>query len=141
MSSWQTFPEASWSPIGGCLSGFGPGEGTYGMAYALEEDSGQFLNGRVSATVRLAGNRAINGAGVVFRASASRSFAAFYLVTDDTTPDLYSVRLAASKFGKLNLLVGLKNSIKVPGLRFQIAAQFFSGDVVGQVVTDLGTHT
>lgn len=141
MSNWHAFPKRAWSPIGGVLSGFGDGEGSYGAAYAIDKNTGPFLNGRVSAYVRLAGNRPINGAGVISRADELRSFAAFYVVTDNTAPDLYSVRLAAFKHGKLASLVGLKHSISIPSCQFHIALQFFSGDMIGQVATELETHT
>jgi hypothetical protein len=108
MSSWRAFPRGSWSPIGRVLSGFGDGEGAYGAAYAIDTNTGPCLNGRVSATIRLAGDRPLNGAGVIARANELRAFAAFYVVIDDPTADLYSVRLAAFKDGKLLSLVGLK---------------------------------
>src|SRR6185503_10069661 len=109
--------------------GFGNGEGPYGVAYAIDTNIRPFLNGRVSADIRLAGDRPINGAGVITRANELRSFAAFYVVTDDKTSDLYSVRLAAFKHGKLESLIGLNNSISIPNRQFHIAMQFFSGDI------------
>lgn len=141
MSNWRTFPKGAWSSIGGLLSGFGKGEGSYGAAYAIDSNSEPILNGRVSASIRLAGDRPINGAGVISRANELRSFAAFYVVTDDMAPDLFSVRLATFKYGKLNSLAGLKHPIPIPNRQFHIALQFFSGDMVGQVVTELETHT
>ena len=141
MSNWQTFPNKSWSPIGKILSGFGNGEGAYKSAYAINIDAGLFLNGRVSAYIRLAGKRPINGAGVICRANETRSFVAFYVVTDESSPDLYSVRLAAFKYGKIVSLVGLKHSISLPNRQFHISLQFFSGEMVGEVVTETETHT
>jgi len=141
MRNWRTFPERSWTPVGGVLSGFGRGEGSYKAAYAIDVNAGPFLNGRVSAHVLLAGSRLISGAGVIFRANELSSFAAFYVVNDEAAPDLYSVRLAAFKHGKLTSLVGLKNSIPISGRQFHISGQFFSGEIVGQVVVELETHT
>jgi hypothetical protein len=141
MSNWQTFPDKTWSQIGKVLSGFGNGEGAYGTTYATNKDAGSFLNGRVSAQIRLAGDRPINGAGVICRANELRSFVAFHVLTDETSPDLYSVRLAAFKYGKLVSLVGLKHSISIPNRQFYISLQFFSGEIVGELVTDTETHT
>jgi hypothetical protein len=141
MSNWQTFPNKSWSSIGKILSGFGDGEGAYKTAYAINIDAGSFLNGRVSAYIRLAGDRPINGAGVICRANEMRSFVAFYVVTDNTSPDLYGVRLAGFKYGKIESLVGLKHSIAIPNRQFHISLQFFSGEIVGEVVTETETHT
>ncbi len=141
MRNWHTFPNKSWSSIGKILSGFGDGEGAYKSAYAINIDTGLFLNGRVSAYIRIAEDRPVNGAGVICRANEMRSFVAFYVVTDNTSPDLYSVRLAAFKYGKIESLVGLKHSIAIPNCQFHISLQFFSGEIVGEVVTETETHT
>jgi hypothetical protein len=142
MSNWKTFPNnKSWSPIGKILSGFGDGEGAYSSSYAINIDTGSFLNGRVSARILLAGNRPINGAGVICRANEMRSFVAFYVVTDDTSPDLYSVYLAAFKYGKIVSLVKLKNSIAIPDRQFHVSLQFFSGEMIGEVVTETETYS
>lgn len=141
MSSWRTFPKGSWSSIGKVLSGFGHGEGSYDSAYAIDESTGAFLNGRTSAQIRLAGNQLINGAGLVCRANQLWSFASFYAVTDNEVPDMYSVRLAAFKDGRLDSLVGLKNPISIPDRHFHITLQFFSGEIIGEIATELETHT
>ena len=142
MSNWHTFPnKKSWSSIGKTLSGYGEGEGAYEIAYSINIDTGSFLNGRVSADIRLAGDRPINGAGVICRANEMRSFVGFCIITDDTCPDLYSVRLAAFKYGKIESIVGLKNSISIPNRQFHISLQFFSGEMIGEVVTEIETHT
>lgn len=140
MSSWRVFPKGQWTPVGKVLSGFGQGEGAYGAAYAIDISAGQFLNGRVSTYVRLAGGPRINGAGVICRADELHSFIAFCIVTDDVAPDRFSVRLAGFKHGKLVSLIGLKESIQVPAGEFHIALQFFSGDMVGQVTIGTETH-
>lgn len=142
MSNWHTFPNnKSWSPIGKILSGFGDGEGAYSSAYAINIDTGLFLNGRVSARILLARNRPINGAGIICRANEMRSFVAFYVVTDDTSPDFYSVRLAAFKYGKIVSLIGLKKSIAISDRQFHVSLQFFSGDMIGEIITETETHT
>lgn len=141
MSSWRAFPDQAWSMTGEALSGFGKGEGSYGAAYAIDVESGPFLNGRVSATLRLAGDRAVQGAGVVARADELRSFAAFYVVTDEVNPDRYSVRIGAFKYGKLISLRGLKNPIAIEDQQLQIALQFFSGEMVGEVLTGTASYT
>lgn len=144
MSNWHTFPNKAWSPIGASsrvLSGFGDGEGAYKSSYAINVDAGSFLNGRISAYIRIAGDRPINGAGVICRANETRSFVAFYVVTDDTSPDLYSVRLAAFKYGKIESLVGLKSPVSIPNRQFHISLKFFSGEMIGEIVTEAETHT
>lgn len=143
MSNWHTFPNKTWSPIGDSskvLSGFGDGEGAFKSAYTVNVDAGSFLNGRISAYIRIAGDRPINGAGVICRASETRSFVAFYVVTDDASPDLYSVRLAAFKYGKIESLVGLKNSILISNREFHISLQFFSGEMIGEIVVGAVKH-
>jgi TIR domain len=141
MSNWHSFPNKSWSPIGKILSGFGDGEGAYESAYAINVDASSFLNGRISAQIRIAGDRPINGAGIICRANETRSFVAFYVVTDDTSPDLYSVRMTAFKYGKIESLVALKKSILIPKRQFHISLQFFSGEMIGEVVIEAETHT
>lgn len=140
MSNWQTFPNKSWYPISKILSGFGDGEGAYKSAYAISIDTGSFLNGRVSAYIRIAEDRAINGAGVICRANEMHSFVAFYVVTDDTSPNLYGVRLAAFKYGKIVSLIGLKHSISIPNRQFHISLQFFSGEMIGEIITETETY-
>jgi hypothetical protein len=144
MSNWQTFPpktKNAWSPIGQILSGFGKGEGAYGIAYATNIDAGSFLNGRVSAYICLGGKPPINGAGIICRADEMLSFVAFHVLNDGTSPDSYSVRLVAFKYGKIVSLVALKHSISIPNHQFHISLQFFSGEMVGHVVTETETHT
>src|SRR5262245_4943221 len=141
MSIWRIFPEGAWSAVGSVLSGYGHGEGSYDMAYAVNVASWSLLNGRVSAYIRLTSEGPVSGAGVISRADELRSFVAFYVTTDETAADLYSIRLAAFKLGKLVSMVGLKQAVPIPDRRFHIALQFFSGDMVGQIVTDLGVHT
>jgi hypothetical protein len=140
MSNWRIFPNKGWTRVGTALSGFGKGEGAYGSAYAFDKDTGPFLNGRVSASIQLAGNRVFNGAGVIARADELRSFSALYVVTDDKMPDKYSVRLAAFKLGKLVSIVGLKQLIEIPNRQYHLSLQFFSGDMVGQVLVGSDTH-
>lgn len=140
MSNWKTFPDKAWSLIGKTLSGFCDGEGVYKTAYAINVDTDSFLNGRISAYVRIAGDRPVNGAGVICRANELRSFVAFYVVTDETSPDFYSVRLTAFKYGRIESLVGLKHSISIPNRQFHISLQFFSGEMVGEIVTEIETH-
>jgi hypothetical protein len=142
MSNWHTFPnKKSWSSIGKTLSGSGDGEGAYNTAYAINVDTGAFLNGRVSAYFRIAEDRPINGAGVICRANEMRSFVAFYVITDNSSPDLYSVRLAAFKYGKIVSLVGLKHSILIPNRQFHISLQFFSGEMIGEILVGTEKYT
>lgn len=141
MSSWHIFPDKAWSPIGKILSGFGNGEGAYKSAYAIDTDAGLFLNGRVSAYIRIAKDPPIHGAGVICRADEMRSFIAFYVVTDSNSPERYSVRLAAFKYGKIEALVGLDYTVAIPNSQFHISLQFFSGEMVGEVITETETHT
>ena len=136
MNNWQTFPNGAWSPIGKILSGFGEGEGAYKASYAIDFGSSPFLNGRVSAYIRIAEDHLINGAGVICRANEMRSFVAFYIVTDDTYPDLYSVRLAAFKYGKIESLVGLNHSISIPNCQFYLSLKFFSGEMIGEITVE-----
>jgi hypothetical protein len=80
------------------------------------------------------------GAGVIARADEMRSLVAFYVVTDEAAPELFSVRLGAFKHGKIVSLLGLKGPIRIPNRKLDIALQFFSGDMVGQVVTASDSH-
>lgn len=141
MSNWRTFPDAAWSPVGKVLSGFGDGEGGYGAAYAVDAEVGQFLNGRVSARIQLPRHGGAMGAGVIARADELRSLVAFHVVTDEAIPELFKVRLAAFKHGKVVSLIGLKEAISIPDGRLELALQFFSGDMVGQVATSTDIHT
>jgi len=90
--------------------------------------------------MRLARNRPINAAGLVCRADELRSFAAFYVMSDDGASDSYTIRLAAFKHGRLDSLVALKDSVRIPSGEFSISLQFFSGDIVGQIVAGAGSH-
>lgn len=142
MSSWRAFPDKGWSAIGGSsLSGFGKGVGNYQSAYAIDTSTGQFLNGRVSARLRLSGNSSLKGAGVVCRADSLGSFVAFYVTSaEQEGEDLYSVRLAGFKEGRLVDLAGLKTPIQLQTGEFHVALQFFSGEMNGEVISDGNTH-
>jgi hypothetical protein len=135
MSSWRALPDRSWSAIGQSLSGFGRGAGQYGLSYALDADRPPFLNGRVSARVRLGNIRRAAGAGVVCRADDLRTLVAFYVSTDVDTPDHFSVRLAAFKYGTIVAMATQRKPITIPDGEAHLSLQFFSGDLVGELVT------
>jgi hypothetical protein len=139
MPAWRNFPDKSWSELGGVLSGYGTGEGTFGLAYTIETDSGRFLNGRVCAEVRIASDRSLVGAGVVARADDLRSFVVCYVISDSSASGEFSLRLAAFKLGSISSHAALKEPIKLPSRHLYIGMQFFSGDIVGEVVS--GTET
>jgi hypothetical protein len=140
VSNWRAFPKGSWVPVGRIVSGFGKGEGSYNTAYAIDTGSPPFLNGRISAQIRLARNRPVNAAGLVCRADELRSFAAFYVMSDDGGSDSYSVRLAAFKHGRLDSLGALKDSVHIRNGEFSISLQFFAGDILGEVISDGTAH-
>jgi hypothetical protein len=133
MSGWRSFPENAWKQIGSLLSGYGGGVGSYATAYALDTSLRPFINGRVSAAIRVGDDRVLTGAGVVARADPLYSFMAFYLVSDDATPGAHIARLAAFKHGKITFITASKTPIFLPNRVYQLSLQFFSGEVVGHV--------
>jgi TIR domain-containing protein len=135
MANWLASPERSWSEIRGSLSGFGRGTGPYGLSYVIDTASPPILNGRVSARIRLAyTNRAV-GAGVVCRADDVRSFAALYVTSDPRSPGLFSVRLAAFKYGTAVANTALTTPFELTDSELQLSLQFFSGELQGEVVS------
>jgi hypothetical protein len=145
MSSWRAFPEGSWSPVQRSMSGFRRGEGRYGLAYAIDTAVGPFLNGRVSASLRIGDRQRAWGGGVICRADTERTFVAFYLTTAPETPELFNVRLAAFKYGRITASATLRKSIPIPSGEFHLSLRFFSGEILGEVqcdgeVTSLAHH-
>jgi len=136
MSRWHAFPERSWSQIGQSLSGFARGAGPYGLSYALDTDRERFLNGRVSARIRLGNLKRPSGAGVVCRADSLRSLVAFYVASDADAPGSFSVRLAAFKYGTVVAMATLRKPVTIPDGQAHVSLQFFSGELVGELVTD-----
>jgi hypothetical protein len=136
MNNWHAFPDRSWSAIGQSLSGFGRGVGNYGLSYVLDVGREPFLNGRVSARIRLGDTRRVAAAGVVCRADELRSFVALYVTKDVNAPDAFSVRLAALKFGTIVAMATLRKPVTAPGGEVLLSLQFFSGEMVGELVTD-----
>ena len=130
---WRALPEKSWFGSGRLLSGFGGGEGPYGLSYCFEQGQAAFLNGRVSARFRFTGLEVVKGAGVVCRADPRRTFMALYVVSDNADPTKYSLRLGAFKHGALKALVALKNSIDVESRAIALNLQFFSTEITGEM--------
>ena len=135
MSNWRTFPDRSWSPVGQSLSGFGRGVGPYGLSYALNVAHQPFLNGRVSARIRLGNTNSTSAAGVVSRADEFRSLVAFYITSDSDAPDQFVVRLAAVKYGAIAAMATLRKPITILDDEVHLSLQFFSGEMVGELVS------
>jgi hypothetical protein len=134
MSRWSSFPDGSWSSIGSILSGYSKVSGAYGTAYAIDRTTNAFLNGRVSASIRLA-DGPVGAGGIVARADDLFSFASLYVITDDEKPENYKLRFSVFKHGKIVFLRTSKSSFAIRGRDFVLSLQFFSGDFVGQLVT------
>ncbi|MGI5212460.1 toll/interleukin-1 receptor domain-containing protein [Plantactinospora sp. CA-290183] len=142
MSDWRVFPERTWSAIGRTMSGSGPGEGPYGLSYAVDTGIGPFLNGRVSARIRLARRSGTQAAGLVCRADEHRSLVAYYFVTEPDSPELFALRIATFKHGQLSSIVGLRKPVDLGANdEVHLALQFFSGEIVGQVMVGDEVHT
>jgi hypothetical protein len=133
MKAWRAFPKGAWASVGNVLTGFGQGEGSYGLAYAVDTSMQALVNGRVSARIRLAGTGAMEGAGVMCRANDLRSFVGLYVVSVPSKPKHFSLRLAAFKHGKIVSLVGLKEPVLIPSGELHATLRFFSGDVTGEI--------
>jgi hypothetical protein len=135
MSSWRAFPERSWSEVQGSLSGFGPGTEPYGMAYVTDAQGGPILNGRVSARIRLGRADRASGVGLVCRADGLRSFAAFYVTSEPEAPGMFSVRLAAFKFGSIAASAALRVPVALAENEVRLTLQFFSGELTGELLS------
>lgn len=135
MSTWRSFPDRGWAPIGNSLSGFGKGEGPYALAYAIDTQTGPHLNGRVSAHFHISQSPRVQGLGVVCRANELRSFIAFYITNDSDDPSLFGVRLAALKLGRVVSLAALKEPIEISGQTVTMTLRFYSGEITGELVT------
>jgi hypothetical protein len=140
MSDWHSFPERSWSRVGRLLSGYGGGSGPYRTAYSLRDDGGPLLNGRILAKVLFPQQPSLSGVGVLCRADRFSSFVAFYLVTDASQRERLSVRLAAFKEGTIRSIVALQEPIPWPRGPFHLSLQFFSGKMIGEVVSGETSH-
>jgi hypothetical protein len=135
MASWRAFPERSWSEVRGSLSGFGRGSDPYGLSYVTDTVGMPILNGRISARLRLGyADRAV-GAGVVCRADDLRSFVTFHITSDPDSPGLFSVRLAAFKYGAAVATAALTAPFSLTNSEMQISLQFFSGNMRGELVS------
>src|SRR5262249_31995724 len=80
-------------------------------------------------------------AGVACRADDLRSLVAFYAMTDVDNPGVYSVRMAAFKYGGIVGAVGLRKSVAIPGGEAHLSLQFFFGQLVGRLTTTDSTVT
>ncbi len=135
MSSWHAFPDRSWSEIRGSLSGSGRGSGPYGLTYVVDTQDSPILNGRVSARVRIGHTKQATGAGVICRADGLRSFVAFYVTSDSDSPGLFSVRLAAFKYGSVSAIAALRTPLPLVDNEVQFSLQFFSGDMDAELLS------
>jgi hypothetical protein len=136
MSNWRAFPERSWSPVTTSMSGFGRGEGQYGLGYAIDTAMGPFLNGRISAGLWIGDRQRLWGGGVICRAGPERSFVAFFLTNTAETPELFTVQLATFKYGRVAASATLLKPIPVPSGEFHLSLRFFSGELLGEVRCD-----
>src|SRR5947209_7149494 len=99
MSNWRSIHDASWSFKRDRIFGAGGGTGRYKTAYALNLEGDPFLNGKISADIKIIPGSQI-GAGLVCRADDLQTFVAVYIFTAKKADQKYTLlRIAAFKEG------------------------------------------
>lgn len=137
MSNWKDVTRNSWSFSRSLIAGYGGGVGKYSTSYAINLEKGQFLNGIVSARIKLPA-RGMVGGGLICRANEEFSFITFNVAPDSDTDDNTILRLSYFKQGLFHPVVSLKEKIKLDTDYNLFSLEFISAEIRGELVTSQG---
>lgn len=139
MSTWTTTSPRDWTFAERLITGYGGGIGDYASSYALDTGSGELLNGRISADLRLIRRKGV-GAGLICRADDGWNFVAFYTAPDDADAEVTFARFGVYREGVLTNIATSDEPITLGVGYNRFSLEFFSGQLRGAIETADGVH-
>lgn len=139
MSTWRDINKDSWTFTRRLIVGYGGGVGKYKTSYAINEESGLILNGKISVDLKIT-DRYSTGAGIICRADSSWSFLTFYTAPYADNGEFTSARIGLFKQGVFSPLVTLNEEVYLDEEFNQFSLEFFSGHIRGEIITSERTY-
>jgi hypothetical protein len=139
MTNWKDIGSGSWNFSNNIVvSNSGGGVGSYETSYALNLASSSFLNGKVSADIKIVKKQFI-GTGLVCRADKLWTFLAMYVASYDQT-DALSMSIGVWKQGIFEVIVSKKEKIYLDDGFNHFSLVFSSGSIKGEIDTSKKTY-
>lgn len=133
MSSWRDLSKDAWSFTTQRMVGIGGGIGPHKIAYAINQAGGLVLNGKIEADIKFL-TSGLAAAGLVCRADEHWTFLAFYALHNPNA-DATVMGLGLCDKGSFRPIFALKEKILLDDGYNRFSLEFFSGQVVGRIVT------
>ncbi|TBR56517.1 hypothetical protein B4U84_29395 [Westiellopsis prolifica IICB1] len=134
MRTWRDINRDSWTFTKKLIVGYGGGIGVYKTSYAINQESGLILNGKISADFNIS-KRHLTGAGLIFRADDSWTFLAFHTAPSANGGDFTLARISLFKQGMFSEIVASSEEVYLDDDFNQFSLEFFSGKVRGEIKT------
>lgn len=139
MSTWRDVNRDSWTFTRKLIVGYGGGIGKYKTSYAVNEESGLLLNGKISADLKIA-KRHSTGAGLICRADSDWTFLGLYTAPYASDGEFTSARIGLFKQGVFSQLVTLNEEVYLDEEFNRFSLEFFSGHIRGEITTSERTY-
>jgi hypothetical protein len=132
--TWRDINRDSWTFTKRLIVGYGGGIGSYKTSYAINQESGLLLNGKISADLKIS-NHHSTGAGLICRADDLWSFLAFHTAPSANGGDFTLARISLFKQGMFSEIVASSEEVYLDDDFNQFSLEFFSGKVRGEIKT------
>lgn len=139
MSTWKDITKDNWLFSENLIAGYGGGIGRYGTSYAINVENGQFLNGIISAQIKLPSS-GVSGGGLICRASEDWSFITFNVAPDSEQSQTTVLRMSYFKQGIFHPIVALKEKIRLDSDFNLFSLEFVSNRIRGELKTSEGEY-
>ena len=134
MRRWRDINRDSWTFTKRRIIGYGGGFGEYQTSYAINQENGLILNGRICADIRIS-NRHSTGAGLICRGDDLWNFLAFYTAPSADEGDFTRARISIFKQGVFSPIIASSEEVYLDEGFNQFSLEFFSGKVRGEIKT------
>ncbi len=134
MRRWRDINRDSWTFTKRRIIGYGGGFGEYQTSYAINQENGLILNGRICADIRVS-NRHSTGAGLICRGDDLWNFLAFYTAPSGDEGDFTRARISIFKQGVFSPIIASSEEVYLDEEFNQFSLEFFSGKVRGEIKT------
>lgn len=134
MRYWRDINRDSWTFTRRLIVGYGGGIGEYKTSYAINQEKGIILNGKISADLKIL-ERHSTGAGLICRADNLWNFLAFYTAPSSDEGNFTTARISLFKQGVFSPIIALSEEVYLHEGFNQISLEFFSGKIRGEIKT------
>jgi hypothetical protein len=134
MTNWVQIKSGSWHFFDKFITGSGGGIGHFQTSYVLNKNEGIFLNGKISAKIKIRNWNSV-GAGLICRANSLGSFLAFHVAPDDNNGNFVFLRLSVFNNFELIPVLSLKEKVVLDEDYNLFELEFISGQINGYLKT------